>query len=330
MDIFHYRNQHKVELNCILEIDRETPKDENLTALLNKTKWLLQKELNLKWHIATLSHYHNLGIVPRSLRWDVAPEYQGDDNIEDDEWAEFFVKCGLDLIKFIIKRKQKKLQEIQGKIEELREKLEPNKNDEEYKLTSENIQLTLEKKEQEIIKRKNGKYRRDMGDFKNGRIFKWQIQSRQRYYQRTTNLTNTDRPSNSPIRLDPSFQQRPNRTNAPQHINRGWGSYNPRPQSNDYSRPNRGRQGPWRGGSPLPQREFVPTRARRGRMDYQQRPRYINTTSPPFSRNMPSSLLSDSPLFLGQNRGVPSEQRFAEREGTELDVGSSTKRKRVQ
>lgn len=96
-------------------------------------------------------------------------------NVETDkEWAQFFVEKSLELINFIIKRKQMKLREVQKNIEDLQIKLEPARGLSDFAMLSQEVQAHLEKIEGEIKKRKITKYRRDFGDFKGGKVFKWQ------------------------------------------------------------------------------------------------------------------------------------------------------------
>lgn len=135
----------------------------------------MNKELNLKWHIVTLEQYLAARIIPRSLRWEIIPEERGMNVKEDEEWANFFLTCGLELVSFIIKRKQKKLREVQEQIEKISSQLDPVKSLDEFNIISGNIQKFLEKKENELISKKQKKFKRDITDFKSGRAFKWQF-----------------------------------------------------------------------------------------------------------------------------------------------------------
>lgn len=133
MDIFDLRSKHEINIDCLSQEINYNEVTTDTETLMTKTKWLLIKELNLKWHIATLSHYLERGLVPRSLRWEVAPEYQEEPSVEEEnEWAQFFIKKGLELVKFIIQRKQCKLREVQEKLVELQGALAPVKKTNEF------------------------------------------------------------------------------------------------------------------------------------------------------------------------------------------------------
>lgn len=126
------RSKHVINMENVLEDVEEYVETEDLESVFRKTKWLLQKELNLKWHIATLTEYIKHRLIPRSLRWDLSPDDVGINEERDKEWAEFFVEKGLELVNFIIKRKQRRLLEIQKQIDELKKNLEPAKKSEKY------------------------------------------------------------------------------------------------------------------------------------------------------------------------------------------------------
>lgn len=82
--------------------------------------------------------YIKAKIVPRRPRWDVLLNDGLLDKESVDEWFYFFKDKGLELLKFPLKRKQKKIGKIDQIIGELKEQLEV------YKDTAECIALTAQ------------------------------------------------------------------------------------------------------------------------------------------------------------------------------------------
>lgn len=242
MDIFDLRAKHTINLEGLLSEEEIDCEPDGIEDSFRKTKWLLQKELNLKWHLATLNQYIEHKIIPRSLRWDLSPDDLGLNEESDNEWAQFFLEKGFELIRFIMKRKQKKLVEVQKNIEGMQKSLEKVKKTEKFTDLSRDVFEHLERTEFEIKKKKISKFRRDLGDFKGGSVFKWQKNTAEK---RGEESQYRDAPSQGPGL--PPYPRMENSRNQWGHRERGPERHNYRPQQLKYppGRPNKTYYGPY-------------------------------------------------------------------------------------
>lgn len=110
-------------------------------------------------------------MVPRSLRWEVAPQ-KGE--LELLEWFQYFNQAGVTFLDFLVQRKKSKLVRLDMEIKLIKDKMSTYTNSEEYKERSTVLKKLLEKEEIEQKNKKKKKYVRDMGDYKAGAVFVWQ------------------------------------------------------------------------------------------------------------------------------------------------------------
>lgn len=81
------------------------------------------------------------------------------DILDTTEWFQFFNQAGLNLIQFLLSKKQQKLLKIDEEICALREKLNPNKGDDDYNKRPEALKKHLEKEETEQRNKNKNKQR---------------------------------------------------------------------------------------------------------------------------------------------------------------------------
>lgn len=195
MDIFHYRNNRKVNLEEVFNLNITSENFETVESNFRTLEKLMNRELRLWWDVATLEKYLTMKMVPQQLRWSLQI-YDGDDSIESKEdWNEFFNQCGLQLISKLVSKKQTQLGTLNQQIESLKLKMEPDINTPEAARLSGNLQKSLEKEDEVIQKRKQKKMQRDLMDYRSKQIYRW---------QRTNNENSNYRP---PVWKD--FNQRP-------------------------------------------------------------------------------------------------------------------------
>lgn len=101
-------------------------------------------------------------MVPRSLRWEVTPQ------------SEYFNKAGLSLLQFLLVKKKQQLLKLDEEIGALKEKLVPFKNNDDYNKRSEVLKKTFRERGDRTKNKENNKYPRDLEDYKNNNVFKWQ------------------------------------------------------------------------------------------------------------------------------------------------------------
>lgn len=122
--------------------------------------------------MAYLEQYINEQMVPRSLHWEVNPN-KGESELES--WFKYFNEAGLKFLSFLTYRKKAKLFFLDKEIKEIKEKVALFKNDARYISPSTSLRSTLEKEEGKQKNKKKRKYILDVGDYRFGIVFKWQI-----------------------------------------------------------------------------------------------------------------------------------------------------------
>lgn len=150
---------------------KEDPRDD-LAGCFLRLKNLTITEVHARWDIAYLEEYIKENMVPRSLRWEVNP--QKEDN-ELGEWFKYFNEAGVGFLQFLVAKKKRKLTMLDLEINTIRSKLAPFKDDQEYIRRSEALKTILIKEEMEQKQKKRRKYNRDIKDYKDNLVFKWQI-----------------------------------------------------------------------------------------------------------------------------------------------------------
>lgn len=170
MDIFDYRSQTVTNTEGVFD-GRDDPRDD-LGGCFLKLKNLTITEVHTRWDIAYLEEYVRLNMVPRSLRWDVNPQKE---DSELPEWFKFFNEAGVNFLQFLIAKKKRKLITLDSEINNIRSKLTPFKGETEYMQKSEALKSILIKEELEQKIKKKRKYNRDIKDYSDNVVFKWQV-----------------------------------------------------------------------------------------------------------------------------------------------------------
>lgn len=173
MEIFTFLDQRQVNLEEIFNAQPKTD-NHNIESLMRKLGHNMEKQVNLWWDIHTFEQYLKENIVPRRLRWELPPNDGLNDKESIQEWFEFFNNKSLEGLKFLLKRKQKKLRLINQQIIDLKTELEPHKESTDFKKFSTQLSSDLGAKDIEVQQRKIKKYHRDLGDYRTDQVFKWQ------------------------------------------------------------------------------------------------------------------------------------------------------------
>lgn len=115
-------------------------------------------------------------MTPRRLRWDIHPNDHLNEPPLTEKWYQFFNKCKSDLLQTIIKRRKFKLQGVETHIVELQNSLLPFLSKPDYKDKETQLQESIKKYETEIQTKKQKKFKRDVLDYKNNKVYKWQAE----------------------------------------------------------------------------------------------------------------------------------------------------------
>lgn len=175
MEVFSYMEKRKVNLDEVFSTTNVS-RNLDLESLMRKLGHNMEKKVSLLWDICTFETYLNENIVPRRLRWDVPPNDGLTDPESNEEWFKFFNDKGLELLTFLLERKQRKNKKIDQNILEIREELELYKDTTEFKNLTTQLNKDLVKKDKKVQQRKSKKHIRDRNDFRNNQVFKWQSQ----------------------------------------------------------------------------------------------------------------------------------------------------------
>lgn len=154
-----------------------------------------------------------------------------------EEWFEFFNSKSIDGLKFLLQRKLKKTRLIEQQIEEIKQKLEPHKESTDFKRLATQLNKDLIAKDLEVQQRKMKKYQRDISDYKNDQVFKWQSKIEQPQSNSTYSTPEREvriqDPTTSHIYNPPRWEDRDAYTETPrpcheQRNNNGYGNQTPR------------------------------------------------------------------------------------------------------
>lgn len=320
------------------------------TTALRALAHTLEKQIRTWWDISTIEIYLREDIISRGLRWDIAPQDGLEDPTSQNEWLEFFNKCGRELQALILKRKRRKMALIEEKIKALQVELEPVMNDQSTKDFNDTLKKKLEKIDRDTQKKKLKKFNRDMGDFTKNSIYAWQ-EGPTDMEQEAPDSTQEEsrktpkRPTVKPLKAQNAQKTVPHNTpnNTPRNqkqktgVNTSNGTYtNPRDYyvANDQHIP---QSGEWR---------KITTRGRgRGRPyqqpSYTQPPVHTYNYYQPLEYNPPNSPRGNRFLGRGRGRGrnrPPFNRHQGDREyymetnipeeGAEEEGGSKGKKRR--
>ena len=100
----------------------------DLDTNFRKFGHLMEKKVSAWWDLTTHEQYIKEGIVPRRLRWDIPINDGLMDNDSSEEWYKFFNEKGLEAFQFLIKRKQRKIANMNKLIAECKTSLESHKD----------------------------------------------------------------------------------------------------------------------------------------------------------------------------------------------------------
>ncbi|CAH2283295.1 Hypothetical predicted protein [Pelobates cultripes] len=148
-------------------LDRKRREYDNNCDKLEK---LLQKELKIKWEIATLEKYLKDGITPRGLKYFKMPTFDKDIMGFMEEWNNMLEGFSITTITLIIKRRKENIKELDLEIDKCQNEILNSLNQEEFDNVTEDIKNNLDKIEKEVIENKKNKYHRDIRDYKTKQV----------------------------------------------------------------------------------------------------------------------------------------------------------------
>lgn len=113
-------------------------------------------------------------MIPKHLRWDLPPNDGLFDDESNKEWCDFVVSKGLELLRLLLTRKQRKNKWLESQIKEITDRIESSKNTTKCIQLSGELKNKLVKWDKETQDKKVKKFLRDLNDFGGQQVFKWQ------------------------------------------------------------------------------------------------------------------------------------------------------------
>lgn len=189
MDIFKYLNNRNINLTEVFNQEHVVNK-KDMDSLFKQLRHTIEKQIRVWWDIATIEMYITEKITPRRLRWDVSPNDAINEKGLMEEWYKFFNDSEIALLRKIVVRRQHKLKNIESEILQIRDQLLPFHETREYKDKENNLQEAAKKYDKEIQLKKQKKFKRDVLDYKNQQVYKWQTD--ETYMEEDLNISMVD------------------------------------------------------------------------------------------------------------------------------------------
>lgn len=142
--------------------------DDEIKNKFKEHKIFLLKHLNRKWDVSSLETYISQRIIPRGLR-DRIVHLHTDTFLP--KWKELCIDHGLAVMGLIVQEEKLQLISIQQQIQVSAQGLEQLKDQEEFTRQNYQLKKEIEKAQLNLKITKQGKYRRDVADFKKNKIF---------------------------------------------------------------------------------------------------------------------------------------------------------------
>lgn len=149
MDIFNFMENRTVVLEEVFTTNNSSDTGD-LDTNFRKFGHLMEKKVSLWWDITTHEQYIKEKTVPRRLRWDIPIN---DGIIDEDgvsEWYKFFNEKGIEVLQFLVRRKQRKVAMINQQIAECKIALKAHKETPSFVTLTNQLNTFLERKDVEI------------------------------------------------------------------------------------------------------------------------------------------------------------------------------------
>lgn len=196
MDIFKYLNNRNINLTEVFNQEQVVNR-QVIDSLFKHLKHSIEKQIRVWWAIATIEMYIIEKITPRRLRWTISPNGAVNDKGLMEDWYRFFNESETALLGKIVVRRWHKLKNIETEILQIRDQLIPFLESREYKDKEKNLQEAVTKYDKEIQQKKQKKFRRDVLDYKNQQVYKWQIE--ENYMEDDHNISMIDKSRESSV-----------------------------------------------------------------------------------------------------------------------------------
>ncbi|XP_069610013.1 uncharacterized protein [Ranitomeya imitator] len=142
--------------------------------IFRKYKNAMFKKTRFWWTRTALQNYVDHEIIPRGLRVQLFPTFDLKDEKLVKRWSQAATICSLEFLRIIIESNAQVISEIESELERLEELMKKDITKENLEIWSNEFNKDLDKWENDICQRKLKKYQRDMRDYEENKIYKWQ------------------------------------------------------------------------------------------------------------------------------------------------------------
>lgn len=171
--IFEYVENKRIDVDSIFSIQQKTQNKE-VEQAFRTLKNTLNKQILIWWDILTLEKYVKDEITPRRLPRDVAPNDGMTYPTLQEEWYKFFKNSEKRMLNLILDRRRAKLTQLNHAIQVTKGILDPHKDTKEYIERMNHIKEFMDKVDKETQNKKLKKYQRDINDYQQNMVYKWQ------------------------------------------------------------------------------------------------------------------------------------------------------------
>ncbi|XP_069616233.1 uncharacterized protein [Ranitomeya imitator] len=178
--------------------------------MFRQYKNVMYKKTRLWWTKTALENYVEHEIVPRGLRVQLFPTFELKDEKLIKRWSSAASACSLEFLRIIIDSNTQAISEIENELDKLEDTMRKEIKKESLEAWSGDFNNDMEKWENEICQRKVKKYHRDVKDYEENRVFRWQWK---RNYTETnrqrqpsfSSLSSTSETSTSSLNREPNM-----------------------------------------------------------------------------------------------------------------------------
>lgn len=126
------------------------------------------------WDYKMLQRYQSAKMIPRGLRLKKQPTTTYEVDFHE-EWNAKLSECSFMLMDMLIKREQRKLEELKQEIEGKENDLRGAMTDTDFQSIARNIGEKVKKHEDSFVEIKQRKFSRDLNDYQNNQVYSWHL-----------------------------------------------------------------------------------------------------------------------------------------------------------
>ncbi|XP_069588304.1 uncharacterized protein [Ranitomeya imitator] len=142
--------------------------------MMKQYKNCIHKKTKIWWTKTTLENYVSQKIIPRGLRVQLYPTFDLGEQHLIDRWMTAASACSLEFLQIIIESNTASIKKIEDEISRLELLLKKDVKNDQLESFLKEIDNDLEKWEKDICAVKTKKYLRDVSDYDNNKIYRWQ------------------------------------------------------------------------------------------------------------------------------------------------------------